>query len=137
MTAIELEQVFDQLSPHQQHYFRFPDSEMVTFDRYRIVFPKWDKAENRQNYVTDNNLTVPFDDIKVEEKEVASANRIYKKIVFYRNGLAVADFITNGIEIIKDNYILRINCNLFQRFSMRSFFAYLTFKEDMLGKRRN
>ena len=44
MTAIELEQVFDQLSPHQQHYFRFPDSEMVTFDRYRIVFPKWDKG---------------------------------------------------------------------------------------------
>ena len=40
MTAIELEQVFDQLSPHQQHYFRFPDSEMVTFDRYRVVFPK-------------------------------------------------------------------------------------------------
>lgn len=38
MTAIELEQVFDQLSPHQQHYFRFPDSEMVTFDKYRIVF---------------------------------------------------------------------------------------------------
>lgn len=109
MTAIELEQVFDQLSPHQQHYFRFLDSEMVTFDKYRIVFPKWDKAENRQNYVTDNNLTVPFDDIKVEEKEVASANRVYKKIVFYRNGLAVADFITNGIEIIKDNYILRIN----------------------------
>lgn len=40
MTAIELEQVFDQLSPHEQHYFRFPDSEMVTFDKYRIVFPK-------------------------------------------------------------------------------------------------
>ena len=109
MTAIELEQVFDKLSPHEQHYFRFLDSEMVTFDRYRIVFPKWDKAENRQNYVTDNNLTVPFDDIKVEEKEVASANRIYKKIVFYRSGIAVADFITNGIEIIKDDYILRIN----------------------------
>ena len=82
---------------------------MVTFDRYRIVFPKWDKAENRQNYVTDNNLTVPFDDIKVEEKEVASVNRVYKKIVFYRGGIAVADFITNGIEIIKDDYILRIN----------------------------
>lgn len=48
MTAIELEQVFDQLSPHEQHYFRFPDSEMVTFSNYRIVFPKWDKAENRQ-----------------------------------------------------------------------------------------
>ena len=82
---------------------------MVTFDRYRIVFPRWDKTENRQNYITDNNLTVPFDDIKIEEKGVASANRVYKKIVFYRNGLAVADFITNGIEIIKDNYILRIN----------------------------
>lgn len=82
---------------------------MVTFDKYRIVFPKWDKAENRQNYVTDNNLTVPFDDIKVEGKEIASVNRVYKKIVFYRNGLAVADFITNGIEIIKDDYILRIN----------------------------
>lgn len=50
MTAIELEQVFDKLSPHEQHYFRFPDSEMVTFSNYRIVFPKWDKAENRQNY---------------------------------------------------------------------------------------
>ena len=80
---------------------------MVTFDKYRIVFPKWDKAENRQNYVTDNNLTVPFDDIKVEEKEIASVNRVYKKIVFYRNGLAVADFITNGIEIIHDDEILR------------------------------
>lgn len=108
MTAIELEQVFDQLSPHEQHYFRFPDSEMVTFDRYRIVFPRWDKTENRQNYITDNNLTVPFDDIKVEEKEIASVNRVYKKIVFYRNGLAVADFITNGIEMINNNYILRI-----------------------------
>ena len=107
MTAIELEQVFDQLSPHEQHYFRFPDSEMVTFINYRIVFPKWDKAENRQNYITDNNLTVPFDDIKVEEKEIASVNRVYKKIVFYRNGLAVADFITNGIEIINDDEILR------------------------------
>ena len=47
MTAIELEQVFDQLSPHQQHYFRFPDSEMVTFDKYRIVFPRWDKTEKQ------------------------------------------------------------------------------------------
>ena len=87
MTAIELEQVFDQLSPHQQHYFRFPDSEMVTFDKYRIVFPKWDKAENRQNYVTDNNLTVPFDDIKVEEKEIASANRVYKNDLVYLDKL--------------------------------------------------
>ena len=106
MTAIELEQVFDKLSPHEQHYFRLPDSEMVTFDKYRIVFPKCEKAENRQNYVTDNNLTVPFDDIKVEEQEIASVKRVYKKIVFYHNGIAVADFFTNGAEIAED-YILR------------------------------
>ena len=106
MTTIELEQVFDQLSPHEQHYFRFPDSEMIAFDKYRIVFPKEDKTKNRQNYVTDNNLTVPFDDIKVEEQEIASVKRVYKKIVFYRNGIAVADFFTNGTEIAED-YILR------------------------------
>lgn len=106
MTAIELEQVFNQLSPHEQHYFRLPDSEMVTFDKYRIVFPKCEKAENRQNYVTDNNLTVLFDDIKVEEQEITSVKRVYKKIVFYRSGIAVADFFTNGTEIAED-YILR------------------------------
>ena len=109
MTAIELEQVFDQIAPHEQHYMCFPDSEVVFFGNYRVVFPKWDKAKNRQNYITDNNLTVPFDDIKVEEKEIVSVNRLYRKIVFYRSGIAVADFITNGIEIIKDDYILRIN----------------------------
>ena len=55
--------------------------------------------------MTDNNLTVPFDDIKVEEKEIASVNRVYKKIVFYRNGLAVADFFTNDTEIIEDSIL--------------------------------
>ena len=103
MTAIELEQVFDQLNPHQQHYFRFPDSEMVTFDKYRIVFPKWDKAENRQNYVTDNNLTVPFDDIKVEEKEIASAKGVLNG---YFNGsyseLEVAEYDNWTIDEIHD-----------------------------------